>query len=98
MTREEQSRLRPKMRNARDGLCLRCFNGDNRRDVIATVFKGVDNRMKSGYLLRDVLNKVNGIHFSSSDWTQGCIRIRDQADIRWLWDNLTAGDGLIVED
>lgn len=42
-------------------------NGDNRRDVIARVFQGVDNRMKSGYLLRDVVNKVNGIHFTSSN-------------------------------
>ncbi len=42
-------------------------NGDDRRDVIATVFKGVDNRMKSGYLLRDVINKVAGIHFTSSE-------------------------------
>lgn len=42
-------------------------NGDNRRDVISTVFSGVDNRMKSGYLLRDVINKVAGIHFTSSD-------------------------------
>jgi len=42
-------------------------NGDNRRDVIATVFKGVDNRMKSGYLLRDIINKVSGLHFTSSD-------------------------------
>lgn len=41
--------------------------GDNRRDVIATVFKGVDNRMRSGYLLRDVINKVNSIHFTSSE-------------------------------
>lgn len=41
-------------------------NGDNRRDVIARVFQGVDNRMKSGYLLRDVIDKVNGIHFTSS--------------------------------
>jgi type I restriction enzyme M protein len=40
---------------------------DSRRDVIATVFKGVDNRMKSGYLLRDVVNKIAGIHFTSSD-------------------------------
>lgn len=46
---------------------LSSSNGDNRRDVIATVFKGVDNRMKSGYLLRDVINKVNGIHFTASD-------------------------------
>jgi type I restriction enzyme M protein len=46
---------------------LSSSNGDNRRDVIATVFKGVDNRMKSGYLLRDVINKVDGIHFTSSE-------------------------------
>ncbi|WP_292420257.1 N-6 DNA methylase [Mesorhizobium sp.] len=46
---------------------LTSSNGDNRRDVIATVFKGVDNRMKSGYLLRDIINKVGGIHFTSSD-------------------------------
>jgi type I restriction enzyme M protein len=46
---------------------LTSANGDNRRDVVATVFKGVDNRMKSGYLLRDVINKVAGIHFTSSE-------------------------------
>ena len=46
---------------------LTSSNGDDRRDVIATVFHGVDNRMKSGYLLRDVINKVSGIHFTSSD-------------------------------
>src|SRR5581483_1370952 len=46
---------------------LSSSNGDNRRDVIARVFKGVDNRMKSGYLLRDIINKVAGIHFTSSD-------------------------------
>jgi type I restriction enzyme M protein len=46
---------------------LTASNGDNRRDVIATVFKGVDNRMKSGYLLRDIVNRVAGIHFTASD-------------------------------
>src|SRR5271166_6013227 len=46
---------------------LTSSNGDDRRDVIATVFRGVDNRMRSGYLLRDVINKVSGIHFTSSD-------------------------------
>lgn len=46
---------------------LTASNGDDRRDVIATVFKGVDNRMRSGYLLRDVVNKVAGIHFTSSE-------------------------------
>lgn len=37
------------------------------RRVIANVFRGVQNRMVSGYLLRDILNKVNQIHFASSD-------------------------------
>jgi type I restriction enzyme M protein len=46
---------------------LTSANGDDRRDVIATVFRGVDNRMRSGYLLRDVINKVADIHFTSSD-------------------------------
>ena len=40
---------------------------DSRRDVVATVFRGVQNRMVSGYLLRDVINKLNGIHFTASD-------------------------------
>lgn len=39
----------------------------DRRDVVATVFRGTVNRMQSGYLLRDVLDKVNDIHFSSSE-------------------------------
>ena len=46
---------------------LTSSNGDDRRDVIATVFKGVQNRMVSGYLLRDVINKLNGIHFTASN-------------------------------
>jgi type I restriction enzyme M protein len=39
----------------------------DRRNVIANVFRGVTNRMESGYLLRDVLTKVNRIHFDSSE-------------------------------
>ncbi|MBK5963669.1 SAM-dependent methyltransferase [Thiocystis minor] len=46
---------------------LQGTNGGDRRDVIATVFKGLQNRMQNGYLLRDVINKVNGIHFNASD-------------------------------
>src|SRR5262249_12019744 len=46
---------------------LQSSNGDDRRDVIASVFAGVSNRMESGYLLRDVINKVNGIHFDSTE-------------------------------
>ncbi|MGV1010582.1 MAG: N-6 DNA methylase [Dermatophilaceae bacterium] len=37
------------------------------RDVLATVFKETNNRMLSGYLLRDVINKVNEINFASAD-------------------------------
>lgn len=39
----------------------------SQREVIANVFRGVQNRMVSGYLLRDILNKINGIHFSASE-------------------------------
>jgi type I restriction enzyme M protein len=46
---------------------LRGANGGDRRDVIATVFKGTINRMINGYLLRDVVNKIGGIHFTSSE-------------------------------
>jgi type I restriction enzyme M protein len=40
---------------------LQSTNGD-RRDIIAKVFEGTVNRMVSGYLLREVINKVNDIH------------------------------------
>ena len=46
---------------------LQGANGGDRRDVIATVFSGISNRMINGYLLRDVINKVNEIHFTSSE-------------------------------
>jgi type I restriction enzyme M protein len=46
---------------------LQSTNGDRRRDVIANVFSGVINRMISGYLMRDVINLVDGIHFDSSE-------------------------------
>lgn len=45
---------------------LQSANGD-RRDIIAKVFEGTVNRMVSGYLLREVINKVNDIHFTSQD-------------------------------
>jgi type I restriction enzyme M protein len=45
---------------------LQSANGD-RRDVIARVFEGTTNRMLNGYLLRDIINKVNEIHFNSQD-------------------------------
>jgi type I restriction enzyme M protein len=45
-------------------------SGRGREEVVANVFRGVANRMESGYLLRDVVNKVNGIHFNSSEEIQ----------------------------
>ncbi len=41
-------------------------NGGQRR-VISNVFKGVQNRMVSGYLLRDAIDKINQVHFTSSE-------------------------------
>lgn len=50
---------------------LKGLRGENgrrdRKDVVATVFRGLTNRMESGYLLRDVINLVHGIHFDSSE-------------------------------
>ena len=46
---------------------LQSANGGDRRDVIAAIFRGTVNRMISGYLLRDMINKINAIHFSSSE-------------------------------
>jgi type I restriction enzyme M protein len=49
---------------------LRSLSGieeKDKRDVIATVFKGVVNRMIDGYILRDVINKISSINFSSTE-------------------------------
>jgi type I restriction enzyme M protein len=49
---------------------LRNLDWDDEQDprkTIANVYAGVSNRMESGYLLREVVNKVNGIHFNSTD-------------------------------
>lgn len=46
---------------------LQSQTGRDRKDVIREVFKGVSNRMESGALLRDMINKVNQIHFDSSE-------------------------------
>jgi len=50
---------------------LRSLTGGNgaarRRRVIATVFKDIQCRMISGYLLRDIINKINGIHFDTRE-------------------------------
>lgn len=41
--------------------------GRGQEEVVATIFRGVVNRMESGYLLRDVINRVNSLHFTSSE-------------------------------
>src|SRR5438128_4755636 len=46
---------------------LQGVEGGDRRTVIATVFRGTINRMINGYLLRDVVNKIGRIHFTSSE-------------------------------
>jgi len=46
---------------------LKSKTGRDRADVIAKVFKDVTNRMTSGVLFWDVLNKVNEIHFDKSE-------------------------------
>lgn len=46
---------------------LQSETGSERKDVIATVFKGVTNRMNNGYLLRDVINKIDEIHFTNNE-------------------------------
>ncbi|HEY0735388.1 MAG TPA: class I SAM-dependent DNA methyltransferase [Herpetosiphonaceae bacterium] len=46
---------------------LKSIEGAELRAVIANVFHGISNRMESGHLLRDVINKVNDIHFAASD-------------------------------
>jgi type I restriction enzyme M protein len=48
---------------------LRALQGENpndRRNVIATIFRGTLNRMTSGYLMREVLEKLDQLDFTSS--------------------------------
>jgi len=45
---------------------LQSENGEDRRDVIATIFRETYNRMINGYLLRDVINNINRLNFTSS--------------------------------
>ena len=46
---------------------LQTVKGAERREVIANIFSRVQNRMESGYLLREVINKIHEIHFQSSE-------------------------------
>jgi type I restriction enzyme M protein len=44
-----------------------CGEKGSQREIVANVFRGVQNRMESGYLLREIVNKIDGIHFNASD-------------------------------
>ena len=33
---------------------------------------------------KKVKDTADGLHFSSCDWTQGCLRIATEAELRWL--------------
>ncbi|MBK7815029.1 MAG: N-6 DNA methylase [Rhodocyclaceae bacterium] len=46
---------------------LQGTSSHDRRDTIAAVFRGTINRMINGYLMREVLNKIEGIHFNSTE-------------------------------
>lgn len=46
---------------------LQSVEGAERREVIANIFARLQNRMTSGYQLREVINKINEIHFNSTE-------------------------------
>jgi type I restriction enzyme M protein len=48
---------------------LRTLAGSDvpQRNVVGTIFRALQNRMMDGYLLRTVVNLVDGIHFDSSE-------------------------------
>jgi type I restriction enzyme M protein len=51
---------------------LRSLQGEtvnDRRNVVSTVFRGTVNRMTNGYLMRELLQKLDGLHFTSSEET-----------------------------
>ncbi|WP_222931789.1 N-6 DNA methylase [Hymenobacter lutimineralis] len=46
---------------------LQSETGRGRQDIIANVFRGTTNRMENGYLMRDVVNEINKIHFNRTE-------------------------------
>ena len=39
-----------------------------------------------------------GLHFSTCDWTDGCVRIATKEELLLLWHNVNAGDKFIVTE
>jgi type I restriction enzyme M protein len=49
---------------------LGLLSGENTRDIrtiVGVIFRGTYNRIRSGYILREVVDKLNNINFNSSD-------------------------------
>ena len=46
---------------------LRELSGSDEKAAIAALFRETYNRMLSGYLLRDLINLINSVHFQSKD-------------------------------
>jgi len=49
---------------------LKALEGEGQRDrrtVVAEIFRGVQNRRQSGYLLKEVVQKLDALNFTSSD-------------------------------
>jgi hypothetical protein len=47
---------------------------------------------------RMIEDKDNGLHFSSCEYTDGCLRIATEADLRWLVANVKINDPFTVTD
>lgn len=46
---------------------LKNLSGPGLHNIIATIFQGTYNRIRSGHILRDVVNKLNEVNFNSTD-------------------------------
>lgn len=55
---------------------------------------GNGNYLRNTHILEE--DYAYGAHFSTSDWTTGCIRVATEADIRWLVKNVKVGDPFIA--
>lgn len=46
---------------------LQSADGKGRQEIVANIFRGITNRMESGYLFREAIDKINSINFASSE-------------------------------
>ncbi|HJT49351.1 MAG TPA: class I SAM-dependent DNA methyltransferase [Nitrososphaeraceae archaeon] len=52
--------------------------GYEQRDVIASIFKELNNRLLSGYILREIINLINKLNFTSTDDIHTMARIYER--------------------